>query len=294
MKELLKIGHKKESKKIILSSIFPCIILIIIFFVYKYQKTILLDFASQVKSMPKEFYILLGINPTTETGSCSFFLLYISMLLSMQFVWNSLLNTIHLIEENEHSGRLYRICNQLYSRKQIFYSLYIKAFLQFLISYLIWGIFLLALFFICSINPMQKKELLNIWAKMISMNLLTATAYISAIYLRYAKGKSGIPSENFCSCIFFTPLVLSNMYKVIGIISWTAQRLEKNVTHLPLNLIQTALEKLYWISPLSWCNPFTQNPLKIILVQALICLGLSCTLFIYGQYCYEKKNYFLP
>lgn len=285
---------KEDIKGIFQDIAFPNLIVMIVFLLYKYQKSVLLEIGMLIKSVPEEIQLLFGVELDTEIGNCTFFLFYSSMFLLFWFVWRAFLITRYILEEVEKNGKFYRVCNQIYSRKEILNNLFLKMSIRFYMPYILWSLFLLLFLLLSSINQLQRETVFFTWSKMVGMGICVCTAYISGICIYYVRNKTDKYSGMLSYKSVSVPWFFANIYKLIGVVLWGINLFDKNYLLLDFMEIQMMLKNLYWISPISWCNPFTYVPNAYIIVQISISIVIVLIMVMGARHLYEKKDYFLP
>ena len=83
-------------------------------------------------------------------------------------------------------------------------------------------------------------------------------------------------------------LLLGNLYKIRDAIGWLLRLLK--IKDQIVHTIGGWLDWLYWISPLSWLNPFTSKDIFEILIQAGICILGTALLFFFTMEKYMVRK----
>lgn len=290
MKALLKINSRAYWKKLLRELLVLDGILLVVLLLYKWNNSILFKLIGMITSMPEEIYAFIGINGDTATANCGFFLSYAAMIMLLWFAWKAGTNTIDVVYENELSGRLFRLCNQLFTKKQLAGMLYLKAVIQFYILYGLWSLSLLVILAIGASNGQQRLNTLASGGRMLVVGAVVLVIYITLAFWYSAVTKSN-HSEAFSYRIVFVPWFLANVYKVFDVISWFLQSIALGEWAEPAASIAAVLRKLYWISPISWCNPFTGAMNGMFGLKIVICLVVSGGAFGASLYFFGKKSY---
>lgn len=282
---------KRDKKTWMMQQLVVMGISLLIFLLYLINKNCLFAVVSLIKNLPREFSILLGFDAATETGNLSFFLLYSGMILSFLFIWNAMSRCGRGFYADEFNGSVYSLCNQWYSRKQLFRIHYECSVLSFLTGYLMWYLELMLLILIGSLNASQRIRGMGMLTGMMLRGLFVGWMLISLISLFAVAPKSGrrIQTENWISALLLGTLAVGNLYKIRDMIGWFITCIGRDSSVLMRAF--KWLDGLYWMSPLTWINPFTDNAgMKFGVIQIFLCTGISlfATKLAYSRY--EKRN----
>jgi len=268
--------------------------LLFILLFYKWKKAKFFQLITHIKSLPVAIINLLGIQADTQTGNINFFLFYFTSLLFFWFAWRTIKSTSRLVFEQEQFGRIYRSINQTHTRTQFLLLEYKKAVIQMYYKYGIWMLFLLIMLLIGSANWGQRAGSVITWGTLLIKGGSILTLYLSLTFLLAIYKLPTRVSSKFCNAIIFLPWILANAHKLISLYQWLAANLNNAPSHLNLENYLAFLKKLYWVSPISWYNPFTSQTLGMHILQTLFCIAASLLALVLSNHICKTKDYYLP
>ena len=94
--------------------------------------------------------------------------------------------------------------------------------------------------------------------------------------------------SGFLMLILYGPLLLGNIYKLCGLTGWLMDYVERPV-EWPGRLL-TVLRRLYWVSPLSWLNPYAGQLDKGLGLKVMICVVGSVICALVGILGYRNRR----
>lgn len=257
-------------KQLLIQTCYPAAV----FLLYYFHKEWLFRAASAVFSLPEEIYAFAGLNHSVTTGNIRFYILFGVMLLQIWIVWNACWRTLQLLQADERTGSICSMCNQWYSRRQLGLGKLFCSFTAFFLQNTLW--YCIVLLFICmgSANGEQRgaafSTIILLWVRSsLVTGMLICLTFCAGVFLKrpVRQGTSWVSGILVCS------LLLGNLYKVRNLLQWFLEQI--------LEGMGDSLEKLrwldhgYWLSPLSWLNPYGDSAGETVAVQLLICAGIA-------------------
>ncbi len=214
MLNLILYEIKKHSKAMIIENAVIMALLTITPVVYKLNKTILFKLSGFILSLPKEIRELLGINTRTQTDNLIFYILYVLMLINIALIWISCSRVFKLIYDDEKSGRILSLCNQVYSKGELCIGKYLSALFTFYIQHIIIYLYAIMFIWLFSFNYQQQLSEVKKLLILMSISLIVITLYISATFVFSVVRNSLVPSYIWLCLIIFLPIVLGYIFKI--------------------------------------------------------------------------------
>lgn len=289
MKQLLMREWNRERKGWITFQAIVMIASLLIFVLYLVGNRWLFRLMDLVKSLPAEVYGFIGLPEGVVTGNCAFFLLYFMMVMHLIWIWNGCGDTLRSVYADEECGMSDILYNQWYSRKQMFFAKNVIAVMRLVCGGALWYLELTILFAAKGFHGAQLWENIGlllgmgIKAVFVFLLLLLVTDYLG---MKRSRGSGNV--DGILSGVLLGTLVLGNVYKVFDLLSYVMEYAGRDGSVFAK--ISGGLSYLYWISPLSWLNPFTQKGLGFSFAQILLCVILSMLLFVAVIHRVEKRS----
>lgn len=284
---------KKDIFKQLLVMIgFPLLFFIIFFILHKVKGSAPLTIGSYELRIPEEVYILLGPGADTQAGTILGYLFLPIVFINVWIAWKGCMRAVYAVHEDERSGSIFGMCNQLYNRKQLGKMKLLWSLGSFFGNYVIWSLFLILLIIIGSANHEQRIYGIKVIAGILMLGSVVNGMFISAIFLYTTcrQKKSALQISTGVDLLIFGPLVLGNLYKIRDIAYLLTQKLE-----LKFEWIQTMfkwLDGLYWLSPLSWLNPYALQWGSTFAAKWVICAVIFVIMAVACIACYERRNFY--
>mgnify|MGYP001029427499 CR=1 FL=1 len=245
-----------------------------IFLLYCFHKEWLFQTASAVLSLPKEIYVFTGLNHNVTTGNIRFYVFFGVMIIQAWMAWNACCRTLELLQADERTGSICFICNQWYSRRQLGMGKLLSSSVVFLAQNTLWYSIVLFFTLLGSVNADQRvtalKAIFLLWIRTSFVTgMLIILTFCMGVFLRNSIRKGA----SWVSAFLLISLMLGNLYKIRDMVLWLMESLELHYANI--------LEKLewldwgYWLSPLSWLNPYTDITVGMMLIQGGICIIIS-------------------
>lgn len=280
---------KQWKREIIHNIILGFVFFLLVFIAYKTGKSFLFKVMSVVKSLPEAACAVLGIFYSTETGNILFYFLFTELFLQAWLAWKACAKIAYMIRGDELSGRVYNVCNQLFSRKQLAICYYLCGIIYTLTIYLVWNGILLLFALVGSFNQEQRIASLLTVSRVSLKGTFVLILLISVSFMCSTVLKRRNEGRPIANLLVFGTLLLGNGFKLVDLMIVTAGYLEKDTGSL--QAISAAMRNLSWLSPLSWMNPFSQAKWNISAVQMIICILGSGLSFYIGLYLYRRRSF---
>ena len=277
--------RKGVRKQLLEQACYPAAVLLL----YYFHKEWLFQAASVVLSLPEEIYAFLGLNHSVTTGNIRFYVLFGVMPLQIWVVWNACWRTLYLLQADERTGSIYILCNQWYSKRQLglgkLTCSLIATFLQNTSLYVI----VLIVILLGSTNMEQRLATVSIvmllWFRSsIVAGMLISLTFAVGVFIRQPVRKGMI----WVNGILAGTLLLGNIYKVRDLLQWFLNQVSVESS----SILRTLgwLDKGYLLSPISWLNPYRNLPVRTIVLQSLICAGITIVGVIIGLKGYKRRR----
>lgn len=272
-------------KQLLLQACYPAAV----FLLYYFRKEWLFQTASAILSLPEEIYAFMGLNHGVITGNIRFYILFGVMLLQIWIVWNACWRTLQLLQADERTGSICSMCNQWYSRKQLGVGKLICSMMAFFLQNTIWYGIVLLFILMGSANGEQRVAafgaVLLLWLRSsLVTGMLIAITFCGGVFLKrpVREGMSWVNGILVCS------LLIGNLYKVRDLLQWFLEQTLVGVGGILKNL--EWLNQGYWLSPLSWLNPYKNLPEGTAVAQMLLCAGIAAAGIAIGLKGYDNRR----
>lgn len=260
-----------------------------IFLLYYFRKEWLFQAASAVLSLPEQLYSFIGLNHSVTTGNIRFYILFGVMLLQIWIVWNACWRTLQLLQADERTGSICSMCNQWYSRRQLGMGKLTCSVTAFLLQNILWHGIVLLFILMGSTNGEQRtaalRAVLLLWGRSsLVTGMLISLTFCIGVFLRQPVRKGA----SWVSGILTGSLLAGNLYKVRDLLQWILEQVMAGFGGV--------LEKLgwmnqgYWLSPLSWLNPYKSVSGGVVAIQSLLCIGIAAAGIVIGLKGYERRR----
>lgn len=183
MKMLIKREWNYCKKELTVQILIELAVPLIVFFIYKLNKSILFQAASAILVLPREVYAFLGFGEQIETGNLAFYMLFGMMFMNVWMIWKNCKRMIEIVYRDENNGSIYSLCNQLYSRSQLGISKYLWSIISSLIAYFIFCLEVLILIWIGSFNQEQRMGGMGIILHVAFMGTFVLVMLVSLTFL---------------------------------------------------------------------------------------------------------------
>lgn len=260
-----------------------------VFLIYYFHKEWLFRAASAVLSLPEAIYAFIGLNHGVTTGNIRFYISFGVMLLQAWIVWNACWRTLQLLQADERTGSICFMCNQWYSRRQLGIGKLICSLTAFFLQNTVWYTIVLVFILIGSPNGEQRTAALSavllLWIRSsLVTGMLICLIFSVGVFLRQPvrQGTSWVNGMLMCS------LLLGNLYKVRDLLQWFLEQIPADFGGIPENL--GWLNHGYWLSPLSWLNPYRELTGVAMVIQPLLCLGVAAAAAAIGLKGYGQRR----
>lgn len=243
-------------------------------------------FKTYILSLPEAVYSLFGVSDKMNGSNIYFYIHWALLLLNIWIMRKQCKGAVESVWREEFSGYIFLMCNQLYSREQIFIAKYIWSVLNFLCNY---TLFYLAILLPVGLSKAGDKltgilGILMIYGK----SVLVFWLFIS-VTITYAVFAPKKRVDYFTDLLIFIPLVIGNIGKLRDVIILLIQRANGN--YEVFFRFTRWIDGLKWLSPLSYMNPFTYFSAGEELAQVIICIVLSLFLYCLGKIGYRIRRF---
>lgn len=261
-----------------------------VFLLYYFWKEGLFQFIARVFVLPEEVYAFTGLNHNAVTGNCLFYILFAGMYLNVWMAWNACSRTLYVLQADEQTGSIYTICNQWHTKKRIGYGKILCSLSTFWGQNTIWHCVMLILALAGSVNGEQRINavgvILRLWFQVtVVVSMLIVLTFCAGSCCRYPMGKG----LGYVNAYFAGSLIAGNLYKVRDLGRWVMAYLEMPVSYTGADF--QWLDFGYWLSPLSWLNPFAPVMEAGFLTQAGICIIVAAAGFFVGERAFCRRRF---
>lgn len=262
---------------------------IAIFLLYYFHKEWLFQTASAVLSLPEEIYAFVGLNSSVTTGNIRFYILFGVILLQIWIVWNACWRTLQLLQADERTGSICSMCNQWYTRRQLGMGKLICSLTAFFLQNILWYGIVLLFILLGSTNAEQRmitlSTVLLLWLRSsLVTGMLISLTFGIGVFLKQPVRK-GMP---WVDGILMGSLLIGNLYKVRDLLRWFLEQILAGFGGIRGNW--GWMDQGYWLSPLSWLNPFRDLSGRTIAIQSLLCIGIAIAGIVIGLKGYESRR----
>lgn len=250
--------------------------------------------AAYLVRMPKELYALLGLPPGIETDSVLFYLFFPVIFLNVWMAWRGCKRAVMTVHTDEKNGNIFGMCNQMYSRRQLWMIKFVWPLVSFLCIYMVWCLLLCLLVIVGGLAQEQKAQGLRMVKGLLALGILVHGMLIclTFLYTVYKDKKRDVQILNGVSWLLFGTLALANIYKMRNLLYLLLDKLENKAALTTLKGVLGWLEKLYWLSPLSWLNPYTLQQGGNFALQAVVCAVIAAAAAFLSMLCYRRRNFY--
>lgn len=259
---------------------------VLLYILYCGSRKTFINMGHALFELPAAVYAFAGFGHSEECGNFRLYLYMLLMILQTAMAWKGCRRMVRSVYGNEDNGSIYTLCNQWYSRRKLIVLNYLwivgSAVTGFVLSYL--AVMLMA--WKGTIGETARMQAVHFLAGqmgygIIVLCLMLSLAFVYTVYNRRAKYHTG-------SGISLGLLVIGNLYKVRDVIFWLLEK--KDIPLQEARGLLSWMDGLYWISPLSWLNPYADRGSGKCSVQIVVCsviIIVSVTLGILG---YEHRE----
>lgn len=263
-------------------------ILILVTVLYRLNYNVIMDATSLVFKLPVEVIAFLGFETTITDYNLVFYMSFIMMPVNLLAAYTACNMAYRSIYRDEHFGTLRYYCCQMYSRNQLCSAKYIWSLLSFLLSYLILHCILLLLVMIAGDGEIYVGQILIMCSRMFIRGFAVIAMFQSFAFLAAAIDCKKANDKQISGWLIFGTLILGNIYKVVYAIRWCLEHINQDAEYL--NKYAALLKKLYWLSPMSWLNPFALMTGNILVIKYIICICLITVSVILAETVYHMKS----
>lgn len=263
------------------------VIMLAVFLLYIIRKSWLFRLADAIKVLPLELQAFLGLSSDVSTGNLCFFMKYALLPLHIALAFHFCWKAAERIRADERNGSIYSMCGQWYSRRQISV---VKCVFPFIVMFFGYGTFTLynILFIMLGDITWQQRladagSFLVLWLRVVLVLGLLASVCIWRALCSKSADVFVMPEWLLCGT-----LTLGNIYKVVDALLWILEYTGHDGTGL--QKWPDMLHVLYWVSPLSWVNPFMDLSAAQIILQVILCVGGSIGFLTMGIRGFEKRD----
>ena len=262
----------------------------LVFLLYKLAKLPILHVMNLLKGLPAPLLAFAGIRQETQTGSVNFYLLATAALMGVGYLMQSMRRCAESVYEDERSGMELVMLNQWFSRSDLSIGRFVYQVGCFLAGSLLWFLEIALLIVVGSITAMQRSSWL---LSLVNMELRYAAVGIlllAVIYFFACAPREGlqIAVGDTIALVLGGTLLLGNLYKLRDVILWGLKTMGNEGT--TISKLFGWLDGLYWVSPLSWLNPFMEKGVAVTAIICVVCLILAFVLFILAGECFERRK----
>lgn len=265
------------------------ICIFIVLLLYSFWKEEMFQVSANVFALPEEIYAFMGLKSGIVTGNSLFYIQYVVMYLNVWMAWNACSRALYLLQASEQTGSICSMCNQWYSKKRIGWGKLLCALIVFWGQSTLWYGTVLAAAVVGSFNAEQRvsavSAILLLWLRMLLViSILIILTFCVGVYCRYPMVKGMWCVNGF----FVISLFAGNFYKVGNLFRWLEAYIQtgSSVSLGP----QSEVWFGYWLSPLSWLNPFVDVTENMLFVQFCLCAILAILGIWLGRFGYGKRR----
>ncbi len=266
---------------------------LLLLLIYKVGSSGMLALAEGIFRLPPEVYRLFGFGENAQTGTFLFYLFFACIFLNMWFLWQNCQRAMESVYREEWDEGIYLLCNQFYSRGQLGLMKYLWSLASFFASHAICYLFYMLYAVLGSGSAQQRGAdvkavfLLFLIGSAVQCFFLSASFFMAVHRTRRGDCTFG----GGLDLAVFGSLALGNLYKVRNLLAMVfLNRNEKLHQLFVADGVFRWLDFLYWISPLSWMNPFTMQSGGRFAMQILLLLALSGLFAILGIWDYGPQG----
>lgn len=288
--QLWKWEWKKKKRNICVRQIVIMVLSMLVFLLYRLFKWNIIPLMLQIKQLPEELYVFMGITAGTETGNQNFYLVSLFVLAGVVILILTMHDMAESFYADERCGMMALMTNQWYSRKEILLAKYFWNMAVFFLGILVWTLENVLLIAVGSLSASQIGSGIAllfracVWMLLVGALLLTVICFLTIC----PKDGKRIDVGERIAILLGVSLLLGNLYKIRDAIGWLLRLLK--IKDQIVHTIGGWLDWLYWISPLSWLNPFTSKDIFEILIQAGICILGTALLFFFAMEKYKIRK----
>lgn len=263
------------------------VVMLVVFLVYIIKKAWLFKVAEGVKSLPDALQAFFAMRPDITSGNLLFFLEYALLFINISVAWNFCGKSMQRIWAEEENSNIYSMCNQWYSRRQI--SI-VKSVFPLFALFASYGIFILYNSILAMVSGITWEQRLGDAGSLFGLwfRVCLAVGLLVSVCVCRALGGKATDISNWSGWLIFGTIVLGNLYKVRDALCWLLEYVGRSSAGLQKWL--GWLDLFYWLSPLSWANPYAGLSAGKAILQAVLCAGISACFLIWGSRMYEKRD----
>lgn len=285
MRLLWKREWISQRKELCIQLLLELLCVAVLFIVYQVKKSLLFKTFSYVLALPAPVYAFLGLPEGVVTGNLAFCIQFVLMLLNVWIAWSFCSRAVQNIWREERTGSIYTLCNQWYTRRQLALGKYLWSIASFAVNYLLLYVTSCILMAAGSLRNSQSAAYAGKISGMMLGGMFVIVFLIS-VCTCYAMAVKRRNSTSFITGIIIVPIIIANLFKIRNLLLFLAEKAE-----ISLEWSGGLLDKLYWLSPMSWINPFAENDLGTAILQMIICIVLSALAVWYGCRKYQCRNF---
>lgn len=210
---------------------------------------------------------------------------FYSIFLVLYQVWlgyTLMRDTKEIFEEDRKTGRVYYFANQLVSKGRYFDGKMLVSGINFILMLSIYyiGLFLMGLLSGCFLSGEGLTGYL--------FRTFAAYGILVAVEILWLAVKKSVGEDCFESVFLLGTIFLGNIHRLLTVLITVLQLIERNGGML--YRMRRVLMPLYWISPVSWLDPFHNykaSDTGIIFGMGIVVMVLCCCL---AHLCYRRKE----
>jgi hypothetical protein len=290
MRKLWEREGNYEKRKLLWMLLPGVLLSLVVFTVYKINRSWLLALPRGIYQFPEEIAPLFGLKEGLGTGSVSFYLLFFAEFLNFWMLWNACSRMINSIYRDVRGEGLHLFMNQMYSREQLAIGKYTgQAWISFF-QISVWNLFLFVLIAAGSSLPQQRIQALYTILRLYGISLAGYSFYLAVCFFLSVR-KAGKGVDFGPGGLLVGTLLIGNLWKGRDCLLLLFRTL--SVSDRLTQAVSRAfgwLDKLYWLAPVSWMNPLLLQGSKVLLLQMVLLFAASGIFLVLGIRQYGTGN----
>jgi len=305
MIQLIRREWKRWRKNLLSDLAFRILTLFLVLVICILKRNELQFYLIKFFDLPEAITAFSGYDSWNGMGNTSYYILFAMMFINVSIIWKACKRTLRIVYMDENNQSVCSICNQLCSRQKLVVSKYLWAIISSLVSYVILSICMCVMIKIGNAVAKQGTDFnilillrtygaeifgsaytdwnmlaMQIVKVLIVQLMLVSLTFLYAVWTRNAyQMKYG-----FITFLVFGTFILGNLYKLRDILYWAMREAEISIGKI--EEVTLWMDKLFWISPLSWLNPRVQMPI----VFMVTCIGVSIFALFMGILGYKRRT----